>query len=978
MHNPFKLKYILPLVLIALFHTGFVYGQEINKSGSDSLKIQQHFADSILINKEVFIGYTVRNMRDITGSVSIVDHSRLIAIPAGNVSNLLQGRASGVTVTGSGRPGETSKVRIRGFTSFLNNEPFYVVDGVPAQDISSINPYDVASVSVLKDAGAASIYGSRASNGVIIVATRQGEKGIRITYDMSMGLQQTGEGTKPDLLDTKEYANLQWLVYKNDQVSEFHPVYGDSDNPAPSIPVWAGNTDWYDAITDAAGIQNHNLSISGGRENAQIYAGFGFFRQNGIIIYTDNTRYNTRLNSNFRLFHGRLKAGGNFNVSSRSNLTVPNLNENSSPVLTGPYRSQSIIPVIMTQPVSGLTHNFVPGEWGGTGIAPRLGNSGNAVADLTRRKNDRYRDNYLTGNIYMEMNIVNGLNFRSTLGGTWDKGSIKNNTYATYERLENISTTSLDEGRFTNSDWVWTNTVTLDRQFGPHKIFAVTGYEAVNYGIGQTESNLDTIRYTPTRLLSSFISGSYSFSDKYMLGVTLRRDGCSRFSESQRYGIFPSITAGWRISDESFFNSLKWISDLKIRGSWGIMGNQFALSPQNAVYLFGESIGGSWYDLYGTFNSPARGYYPSKIGNPDATWETNTTTDIGFDAGLFDNRISIIFDWYSKKADDILYNPPLPGTAGTGDAPYVNIASMKNSGIDLELSYQNRWNNLGINASVILTTYHNQITSIDKGIDEGTEAFFAGSSRIGNLVRNEPGNPLSSFFGYEVAGIFESITDVENSSEQESAQPGYLKFQNQDTLTNEYWLWEQERYKRKTFIDYRDRTTIGDPNPEFTYGLNLTVTWKNLDLNAFFYGSKGNDIFNYTRWWTDFWPSYLGQKSKNLLYNSWTETNRSAKIPKATNTSNFSTNTQVCSYYIEDGSYLRLKNLQVGYTIPGNLTEKIKIRSLRIYMQAVNLFTLTKYSGLDPEIGGGDLAFGIDYGNYPNAKQFIIGLNLSL
>ncbi len=963
MHIPSNFKLILFLVLSLTLTACIISAQEINITGKDSVRLRQQLTDTIHINKEAATGYDVRKIKEMTGSVTVVEPDRLNALPEGNVSNLLQGRASGVTVTGSGLPGETSKVRIRGFSSFLNNEPLYVVDGVPTQDISSINPWDVALVSVLKDAGAASIYGSRASNGVIIITTKRGNKGFSVTYDMSVGMQLPGKGTKPDLLNTKEYASLQWLVYKNDGTVEIHPVYGDSFNPTPSIPAWAANTDWYDAITDPAGIQNHNLSISGSSENAGFYAGFGVFRQNGIIIYTDNTRYNARLNSNFHLFKGRFKAGENFNFSSRSNLSVPNLNENS-PIITGPYRSQSIIPVVITQPITGLAHNFVPGEWGGTGIAHRLGNSGNAVADLTRRKNDRSRDNYLTGNVYLEMKITDGLSIRSTFGGTWDKGSMKNNTYATYERSENISTTSLDEGRFTNRDWVWTNTVTLDRQFGPHKIYAVAGYEAVNYGIGQTESNLDTIRYTQTRLLSSFISGNYSFSDKYMLGITLRRDGCSRFSESQRYGIFPSFTAGWRISDEPFLDDFNWISDLKIRGSWGKTGNQFALSPQNAVYLFGESIGGSWYDLYGTFNSPVRGYYPLRIANPDATWETNTTTDIGFDAGLFDSRISIIFDWYFKKADDLLYNPPLPGTAGTGDAPYVNTASMKNSGIDLELSYQNRWNNMGINASAIFTSYNNQIT----GIARGFEYFYSGNSQIGPVVRNETGNSLSSFNGYQILGLFRNYEEVANAPTQNGAEPGFFKFANIDDTNS----------GGNPYIETGDRTFIGDPNPKFTYGFNLAVTWKNLDLTAFIYGSQGNDIFNYTRWWTDFWPSYQGQKSKRLLNSSWTPANTNATVPKASNKSNFSSNTEPCSYYIEDGSYLRLKNLQVGYTIPKNLSEKVRIRSLRVYLQAVNLFTLTKYTGLDPEIGGSDLAFGIDYGNYPNAKQFIIGLNLSL
>ncbi len=415
MHIPVNLKHIPLLIFSIILPTVVIHAQEINITARDSVRLRQQLTDANVLYEEVANGYTVHTRKGISGSVSFVGPSGLTAVPAGNVSNLLQGRASGVIVIGSGQPGETSRVRIRGFSSFLNNDPLYIVDGVPTQDISSINPYDVASVSVLKDAGTASIYGSRASNGVIVLTTRQGEKGINVTYDMSIGIQQPGKGTKPDLLDTKEYASLQWLVYANDQTVETHPIYGDSRNPTPSLPAWAANTDWYDAITDPALVQNHNLSISGGSENAGFYAGLGAFRQNGIIIYTDNTKYNARLNSHFRFFNGRLKAGENLNVSSRSNLSVPNLNA-ESPVLTGPYMSQSIIPVVITQPISGLAHDFVPGEWGGTGIAHRLGYSGNAVADLTRRKDDRSRDNYLTGNIYLDMMIVDGLSFRIYTG----------------------------------------------------------------------------------------------------------------------------------------------------------------------------------------------------------------------------------------------------------------------------------------------------------------------------------------------------------------------------------------------------------------------------------------------------------------------------------------------------------------------------------------------------------------------------------
>jgi len=284
---------------------------------------------------------------------------------------------------------------------------------------------------------------------------------------------------------------------------------------------------------------------------------------------------------------------------------------------------------------------------------------------------------------------------------------------------------------------------------------------------------------------------------------------------------------------------------------------------------------------------------------------------------------------------------------------------MKNSGIDMEISYRNTWSNFGFHGSLVFTTFKNEITNISDGVDY----FYSADSRIGLLVRNETGHSLSSYYGYQLSGLFQNDAEVAGAPYQNGAEPGFFMFSN---------LNEDNE------IGPGDETFIGNPYPKFTYGFNLAMTWKNLDMTAFIYGSHGKDIFNYNKWWTDFWPSYQGQKSRDLLYSSWTEQDKGATVPKASNKSNFSTNTQACSYYIENGSYLRLKNLQVGYTFPKNMMDKIKIKSLRVYLQAVNLFTITKYSGLDPEIGGNDLAFGIDYGNYPNARQFIFGLNLTL
>ncbi len=936
-------------------------------------------SDTKALQEVVVTGYTAQRRRDLTGSVGVVEPAKLTAVPTGNISNSLQGRTSGVTVVGDGRPGETSKVRIRGFSSFENNDPLYVVDGVPTQDISSLNPNDVESMSVLKDAGAASIYGSRASNGVIIVTTKRGSKGTKVNYSMYMGTQNPGSGPT-DLLNTQQYADLQWLVYKNDGTTETHPIYGPSSG-SPKIPYWAGDTDWYKEITRTAFTQNHDLSLSGGTDNAKFFAALGVLQQDGIVMYTDANKYTARFNSEFTFLKDRVKVGENITLAYRTGHGVDN-NTEGSPIQMASYRTQPIIPVYMTVDVpEGLTHAYKVGEYGGTGIAPRLGQSENVVATRIRGKDNNNWSMRLIGSAYVDVKIAQGLSFKSTLGGTFNNGYWMSYSYKTYERSENNATNSFSEGAWYGNDWVWTNTLSLDKTFGQHKILAVAGYEAVKYGIGRDVSGnragyySDDVLYrtlnnganlinansglgTPTSLVSQFVRADYSLMDKYMLSATVRRDGSSRFGTANRYGVFPSFSAGWRVSDESFFQGVSFINDLKIRGSYGTMGNQLAVSPQNQFYSYGGDPGSSFYDINGTFTSSAQGFRPTRIGNPDAKWETNVTTNIGFEASLLDNKVGIKFDWYAKNTKDLLYRIELPGTAGAAEAPYVNVASMSNKGLDMEFSYKEKFGEIGFDGSFVLTTYKNNID----GLSEGITFFDSGGSRIGSYARNEIGNPMSSFFGYKVLGLFQSASEVESSPTQDGAAPGFFKFQ--DTNSDGK-------------ISPEDRTYIGNPNPKFTYGLNLAFTYKNFDLTAFLYGSQGNDIINNNKWWTDFWPSFQGQKSTRLLNESWTPTNTGATVPKATNISNFSTNTQYNSYYVEDGSFLRLKNLQLGYTIPESITGKVNIKSLRVYVQGVNLITATKYSGLDPELGGGDTSFGFDGGNYPTVKQFLFGLNVN-
>jgi TonB-linked SusC/RagA family outer membrane protein len=938
----------------------------------------------------VVTAYTQQRKQDLTGAVGIVTSDELIAIPQGQVTQQLQGRVAGVTVTQDVRPGENAKVRIRGFGSFQDNDPLYVVDGVPTTEINTISPEDIESLTVLKDAGAASIYGARASNGVILITTKKGQQGMQVNYNMYIGSQNPGPG--PDfLLNTKEYADLQWLVYANDGTVEEHPIYGPSSG-TPTLPTWAADTKWWDEVTNNALIMNHDLSLSGGNQNARYYASVGYFDQDGITIENWHKRYSARFNSDFTI-KNRVTIGENANIVHRSgNGTNSNDSENSA--LMNTYRSQPIIPVVWnTGDFQGTTHLFKDGDWGGTGIAQRLGNSGNFVAAQTRDKYDKDQSFRFLGNIYADVKIIEGLNFRTSFGGSLRHWFNTDWTGATYEQAENVATSSYREYSGYEGDWTWTNTLTLNKQFGDHYILAVGGYEAIKMDIHRevnagraayfsdsfsyrTVTNGATIQYaesdfyTPRTLVSQFLRADYNFQSKYYLSGTIRRDGASVFGSDTRYGIFPSVSAGWRISGESFMSGLSWITDLKIRGGYGTMGNQLPVSPENQFFLYGGTAGESYYDISGTGNSSVQGYRPTRMGNPEAKWETNVTTNIGFDAVMLERQLEVHFDYYSKHNKDLLFDPELPAVAGVSTYPFVNIGEMKNKGIDLQLIYRHTWSDFNLEANAQFTTYNNKIVKIAEGFDY----FDAGGySRIGTFNRNILNHEMGEFFGYNVTGLFQEADFNADSlaigkyyllpeiAAQVGAEPGFLRYEDVDGDGE---------------ITTEDRKSIGNPNPDFTYGLNLVLGYKAFDLSAFFYGSQGNEIFNYNKWWLDFWPSFQGQKSTDLLNNSWTPANTDAPVPKASNTSNFSTNTVASSYYVEPASFFRLKNLQLGYRLPKTLLGNV-FSSARVYVQGINLFTITKYTGMDPELASfDDTYFGVDQGNLPAVKQFLVGVSL--
>ncbi len=957
-------------------------------------------AQDITSLKEIVVtGYASQEKKDLTGAVSVVKPEELTAMPSTQIVNQLQGRVAGVTVTQDSRPGETAKIRIRGYTSLSGvNDPLYVVDGVPTGGLGGINPLDVESLTVLKDAGAASIYGSRASNGVVVVTTKKGKKGMAVGFNMYAGTQQPGKGPIDDVLTTQDYADLTWDIYEAGGVPVNNPIFGPY-NPAnpgePSFPSWAAETNWWDEVTNPASIQNYDLSLSGGNDNSKFYAGLGYFDQDGITLYNYYKRLSGRFNAEFKI-KDRVTIGENMSIVYQRGNNVSNQEEDTP--LMNVYRLQGITPVIVDEEINGTTHYFMPGDWGGTGISPGMGNQGNYVAARTRGQYNNGQDIRLLGNIFADVKIIDGLNFKTLIGGSWGQWYWGNWTGATYENSENRATSSYQEGAGYGSEWNWTNTLTYDKQFGDHRVLAVAGYEAIKTGIGRgmdaskagyfsellsyrtltngaNPGGINSYFATPRTLLSTFLRVDYNYKEKYYLSATVRRDGSSVFGSENKYGTFPSVSAAWRLTEESFMSGISWLPEFKLRGGYGQMGSQLAVGPDNQYYQFGGDVNTSYYDISGSGTSSVQGFRPTTIGNTAVQWETLVQSNIGFDAGLFNNTIELVFDYYMKDSQDLLFRPDVPATAGAATPPVQNIGQMRNKGVDVQLIYKKIWTDFRFTANATFTSVDNEIIAIAPGYDY----FDAGGSRIGSFSRNAVGHSMGEFFGYEVESLFQSAAEISEAPLQSGAEEGFLRYKNvstEETVTDE----TSPDFGRQR-ISPEDRTYIGSPIADFTYGLNLDFGWKNFDLNAFFYGSEGNEVFNYNKWWLDFWPSFQGQKSKALLYEAWRPDRTNTDVPKASNKSNFSTNTESTSYYIEDASFLRLRQLQIGYTFPKSAVGNV-FTNLRIYAQGTNLFTLTGYSGMDPEQSvaggsGGDQSFGVDRGNMPAVKSYLLGINMS-
>ncbi len=950
------------------------------------------------LNEVVVTGYSTQRKKDITGAVAVVNVGNMKQIPAGTGEEALQGQASGVTIVSSGQPGGASDLRIRGFTSLGNTQPLVIVDGVPG-DLHDINVNDIESLQVLKDASA-SIYGVRGSNGVIIITTKKGRAGkARVTYDGYYGFTQPGKGW--DLANPQQTADAIWLQQKNSGIanpkskqygSGATPVLPDyltptagkaSDslaNPATynlqSNQITLANkagTDWYHEIFKQAPMQSHTVTVSGGADKSSYLFSLGYLDQQGTLISTYLKRYSVRANTLFNI-KDHIRVGENAYMFFKDNPTIGNQNEGNP--ISMAYREQPIIPVY-----------DIMGNYAGT-KSQDLGNAQNPVAIVKRRQNDRGYNWDIQGNAYAEVDFLKHFTARTSFGGSIDNFDYHYFTYTAYENAEgNTNTNSYTEGAGYNSSWTWNNTLTYTNTFGQHNVKALIGSEAINsFGrsLSGTRGNYFSIDPNYVSLNTGAPSGQtnaggpyqssiyslfgrvdYSFADKYLLSGTVRRDGASVFASQNRYAVFPALSAAWRISHEDFMKGITFFNDLKIRYSWGKLGSISNINVTNPYTLYNSNIGNSYYDISGNSNTPQMGFYNNQLGNPGAIFEGDIIGNLGLDATILNNKIDFSIEYYKKKVSGLLYQAPILIFYGAASPPFVNVGNIQNTGVDANVTYHGSvGKDFKFDLTGTYTSYNNKIVSIPGNyLDISSN----GSGRIGAFTRAAVGHPVGAFFGYKVLGLFQNADEVSKAPTQDGAAPGRFRYQDVNGDGK---------------IDVNDRTFIGNPNPKFTYGLNISLSYKNFDFSTFIFGSYGNEINNYVKYWTDFPQVFKGAISKEAATNSWTPSNPGAKVPMLETSANFSNTSVFNSYYIEKGSYLRDKQMMLGYTFPGKTLSRYGIDRFRVYVQAANLFTITKYSGLDPELqasnlGSGSSAdFGTDFGNYPHERSFLLGVSL--
>jgi TonB-linked SusC/RagA family outer membrane protein len=967
------------------------------------------------LNEVVVTGYSSQRKKDITGAVSVVGTKELNAVPSASVTQMLQGRASGVSVGNDNSPGGGTMVRIRGFGSINNNSPLYVIDGVPTQGtLNQINPADIESMQVLKDASAASIYGARAANGVVIITTKRGGEGEpKINFDMYTGTQDVGKTL--DLLNTKELgqyyyeseigagkpagtspsAQYRFGADGSQTIADYiYPnVYGalpanytyTNDITDPNLGKTAFNitkankegTDWQRVIFGPAKISNYQLGATGGSKNGKYAISASYFNQDGILKYTGYSRYSVRANTEFK--KGKLTFGENFTVTYDERIGVPSGNNNESNPISFAIRIQPIIPVFdITGGPSGLGGTNTSNLNGFAGSrGSNLGNAPNPLARQWREKDNPIKGSHIFGNVFTEIELIKDLKARTSLGFEYNNFNQSVYLNRDIEAAEPRSANSLTVSNSYDRTVTWFNTLNYNKTMGDHTVNVLVGTESVStygFGFSAARSNFafDDLSY---RYLNNGSAAGLSnagagatitalfYKDLLLADFTLRRDGSSRFAPDYRYGIFPAFSLGARLTELAFMKDLTFVNELKVRGGWGKTGNQLIPNVYNAYTLYTPDPNNNAYDISGSGNSIATGFDISQFGNTSGRWETNTSTNVGLDASFWNNKLDVNLDWYTRTTSDMLTQVPIPKTAGTATIPYVNIGEVNNTGVDINVTYRDQIGDLRYSISGQISQYKNNVVKLN---DDPKATVFGFSTRLPAISVTKAGLPIASFYGYIIDGVIKDDAEAAAAPKFGSyTRAGVFKFRdvNGDGI-----------------ITAADKTIIGNPHPDFTYGINLNLGYKNWDLTVFAQGVQGNELFNYQKYWTDF-NTFQGNRSKDMLYNSWKKQGDVALLPRLN--SQDGTSQQISSYFVEDGSYMRIKNIQLTYTVPKVFLSKINLSSLQVYVQGQNLFTFTKYKGLDPDVNlrtsgndNQDIHMGIDEGAFPVAKSYNVGLRV--
>ncbi len=952
--------------VLVVTYLGFL-SQEVAVSGRSNIQVKLQ-PDVKVLEEVVVTGYQTERKKDLTGAVSVVDTDDMKRQAVANPVKALQGRVAGMTVTGNGSPSSPATVRIRGIGTFNNNDPLYIIDGVPTKaGMHELNPADIESLQVLKDASAASIYGSRAGNGVIVITTKRGAKGVpQINANVYSSFSRFT--TRTDMMNTEEYGRALWQANVNagrdpnaNSVSYFFdwnvdpasgrpvlnkvlvPKYLDENNTMRS-----SNTDWFKEISRTGVIQNYDVSMSNGTENGNYLLSLGYFKNEGVIKTSEFDRLSLRLNTDYKFFGGKIIVGENLSITKTKEVGASPMNEAMQALPIIPVRTED-------------------GGWGGP--VGGMNDRQNPVRLLEDNKHNNYDFMRLFGNLFAEAEILKGLKFRSNLG--IDYG---NYTHRRYQKKYtsgylNNPNNSLDNNQSHSVKTTWSNTFNYEYAVGNHRVSALAGVEYfrdyfTTFSATRTGFELETDDFmyldagtgvagvsgsgAEHVLLSYFGRTNYSFADKYLFSFTIRRDGSSRFGQNNRFGTFPAFSVGWRLSEEGFIkNNLAFVDDLKLRFGWGMTGNQEI--DNNAIYnIYLANYATTAYDINGNKTGVLpSGFRLAQNANPNLRWEATTMSNLGVDFTLFNQKIYGSAEAYIRKTSDILILPPYIATLGEGGNQWVNGASMENKGLELSIGHRTEIGQLSLDLNGNIDMYRNKVTKLPASVVNA----YGGNGTDQNIL----GRPLGSFYGYVADGLFRTQEELDAHAAQDGKGLGRIRYKdlNDDNVINS-----------------EDRTWIGRPHPDFSYGFNASARYKNFDFNFFLQGVSGIDVVNDWKFITDFWSvSETGSNKGTRLLDGWSPTNPDSDIPAISLTdANFES--RFSTYFIEKGSYLKLRNAQVGYTFNPALTSRFKIQSLRVYVGGDNLGILLKsksFTGIDPENPG--------YG-YPNPIVGTVGANI--